>query len=298
MCACGILGDGERKSAEPIAARACSDPDEVHNVHHKLVYFLALSLGMTGQFKFLLTTLGRRMSHKQIVRICKNRWRTERMYQDLKGELGLDHFEGRSFPGWHHHVSVVLCCYAFVVAERFGAFPPSAAGTRANRAAWRIARLRRQGIAVRRGAPFGRITRARRMAVSALRCSSVKTSITICRNQRPPGSLVMRWLHRNRMGMGAIGSGGSSTQSPSCLTASLIRRGGNVASKFVLASSGATPNRFGIQALNVRCGPPPLRDLVHGTRHGVADVHFDVGAHSGHRDQTNRVIVIAQSGAS
>jgi SRSO17 transposase len=84
--------------------------------------------------KFLLTTLGRRMSRKQIVRICKERWRTERMYQDLKGELGLDHFEGRSFPGWHHHVSVVLCCYAFVVAERFCAFPPSAARARANRA--------------------------------------------------------------------------------------------------------------------------------------------------------------------
>jgi SRSO17 transposase len=47
------------------------------------------------------------------------------MYEDLKGELGLDHFEGRSFVGWHHHVSVVLCCYAFIVAERIGAFPPS-----------------------------------------------------------------------------------------------------------------------------------------------------------------------------
>jgi SRSO17 transposase len=77
--------------------------------------------------KFYLTTLPRRMSHKKIVEIIKERWRTERMYEDLKGELGLDHFEGRSFPGWHHHVSVVLCCYAFVVAERAGAFPPSAA---------------------------------------------------------------------------------------------------------------------------------------------------------------------------
>jgi SRSO17 transposase len=84
--------------------------------------------------KFLLTTLGRRMSKKQIVRLCKERWRTERMYEDLKGELGLDHFEGRSFPGWHHHVSVVLCCYAFVVAERSRSFPPSAARVRANRA--------------------------------------------------------------------------------------------------------------------------------------------------------------------
>ena len=80
--------------------------------------------------KFVLTTLPRRMSKKQIVRLLKDRWRTERMYEDLKGELGLDHFEGRSFPGWHHHVSVVLTCYAFVVAERVRAFPPSASRAR------------------------------------------------------------------------------------------------------------------------------------------------------------------------
>ncbi len=35
-------------------------------------------------------------------------------------------FEGRGFPGWHHHVSVALCCYAFIVAERVRCFPPSA----------------------------------------------------------------------------------------------------------------------------------------------------------------------------
>lgn len=86
-------------------------------------------LGDDEAMKFYLTTLPRRMSHKQIVRIIKERWRTERMYEDLKGELGLDHFEGRSFHGWHHHVSVVICCYAFVVAERARAIPPS---TRSN----------------------------------------------------------------------------------------------------------------------------------------------------------------------
>lgn len=76
--------------------------------------------------KFHLTTLPKRMSKKQIVLLLKERWRTERMYQDLKGELGLDHFEGRSFPGWHHHVSVVLTCAAFLVAEQARAFSPSA----------------------------------------------------------------------------------------------------------------------------------------------------------------------------
>lgn len=75
--------------------------------------------------KFVLTSLPRRMSKKPIVRIVKERWRTERAYEDLKGELGLDHFEGRTFPGWNHHVSVVLCCYAFIVGERSRHFPPS-----------------------------------------------------------------------------------------------------------------------------------------------------------------------------
>ena len=65
------------------------------------------------------------MSRKQIVGIFKERWRTERMYEDIKGELGLDHYEGRRFPGWHHHISVVLSCFAFIVAERVRRFPPS-----------------------------------------------------------------------------------------------------------------------------------------------------------------------------
>jgi SRSO17 transposase len=76
--------------------------------------------------KFILTTLPQRMTKKQIVRIVKERWRTERAYEELKGELGLDHFEGRSYPAWHHHVSVVLCCYAFIVSERVRHFSPSA----------------------------------------------------------------------------------------------------------------------------------------------------------------------------
>ena len=82
--------------------------------------------------KFFLTSLPRRMSKKAIVRLIKERWRTERVYEEMKGEFGLDHFEGRTFPGWHHHVSVVLCCFAFVVAERVQHFPPSAGRSRAD----------------------------------------------------------------------------------------------------------------------------------------------------------------------
>jgi SRSO17 transposase len=76
-----------------------------------------------------LCSLSERLTKKRLVRIVMQRWRTERAYQDLKDELGLDHYEGRRFPGWHHHVSVVLCCYAFVIAERVRHFPPSARGS-------------------------------------------------------------------------------------------------------------------------------------------------------------------------
>jgi len=71
-------------------------------------------------------------SNKQLVRLVMQRWRVERTYQDLKGELGLDHYEGRSYPGWHHHVSVVLASYAFIVAERSRHFPPEARETLAD----------------------------------------------------------------------------------------------------------------------------------------------------------------------
>jgi SRSO17 transposase len=86
-------------------------------------------VGQQVPTKFTLTSLPRRMGIKQLVRILRERWRTEQAYREMKGELGLDHFEGRLFRGWHHHVSVVLCCYAFVVAERARRFSPSAVGT-------------------------------------------------------------------------------------------------------------------------------------------------------------------------
>jgi SRSO17 transposase len=73
---------------------------------------------------FFISHWGQR-TKKQLVRLVMQRWRTERVYEDLKGELGFDHYEGRRYPGWHHHVSIALCCFAFIVAERVRRFPPS-----------------------------------------------------------------------------------------------------------------------------------------------------------------------------
>jgi len=82
--------------------------------------------GETEPANYFFASLNSRMTKKQLIRLAMQRWRTERVYEDLKGELGLDHYEGRRYPGWHHHVSVALCCYAFIVAERVRRFPPSA----------------------------------------------------------------------------------------------------------------------------------------------------------------------------
>jgi SRSO17 transposase len=82
--------------------------------------------GESEPANYFFCSIPERLTRKKLVRLVMQRWRTERAYQDLKGELGLDHYEGRRFPGWHHHVSVVLSCYAFVVAERARHFPPSA----------------------------------------------------------------------------------------------------------------------------------------------------------------------------
>jgi SRSO17 transposase len=82
--------------------------------------------GESEPSNYFLSSLPKIKSLKTFLRLVMQRWRIERTYQDLKGELGLDHYEGRSFTGWHHHVTVALCCYAFVAAERARRFSPSA----------------------------------------------------------------------------------------------------------------------------------------------------------------------------
>ena len=53
--------------------------------------------------------------------MAKLRWRIERDYQELKQELGLGHFEGRSWRGFHHHATLCVAAYAFLLAQRIAA---------------------------------------------------------------------------------------------------------------------------------------------------------------------------------
>lgn len=70
--------------------------------------------------KYWLSTLPRRISLVHLVRQAKARWRVEQDYQQMKEELGLDHYEGRCWRGWHHHVTLVTVAYGFLVRERLG----------------------------------------------------------------------------------------------------------------------------------------------------------------------------------
>jgi SRSO17 transposase len=77
-------------------------------------------------YKYFLLNLDETTPLSRLVRITKLRWRIEMDYQILKGEVGLDHYEGRSWPGWNHHVTLVSLAYAFLLLERLrGSFFPS-----------------------------------------------------------------------------------------------------------------------------------------------------------------------------
>ncbi|WP_406117644.1 IS701 family transposase [Streptomyces sp. NBC_00989] len=62
-----------------------------------------------------------------LVRLAKVRWRIEHDYRELKHGLGLDHFEGRSWPGWHHHVTLVTAAQAFLTERRLAPKAPEPA---------------------------------------------------------------------------------------------------------------------------------------------------------------------------
>ena len=74
--------------------------------------------------KYWLSSLPADMPLRDLVDLAKLRWRIERDYQELKQELGLGHYEGRGWRGFHHHASLTIAAYGFLISER-SAIPPS-----------------------------------------------------------------------------------------------------------------------------------------------------------------------------
>ena len=89
--------------------------------------------------KYWLSTLPRTTKLADLVAMTKQRWRIERDYQDLKQEIGLGHYEGRGWRGFHHHATLCIAAYGFLISER-ETIPPSGPGGRAKRKAFGLPR--------------------------------------------------------------------------------------------------------------------------------------------------------------
>ncbi|MBI4515502.1 MAG: transposase [Deltaproteobacteria bacterium] len=106
--------------------------------------------GEKEPIKYWLSTVSEKVSLDDLVRLVKLRWRIERDYQEMKDELGLDHYEGRCWRGFHHHGVLCIAAYAFLAAERARLSPPTP-------------------LAFPRAAPTGGTTRRQKAGVRARR---------------------------------------------------------------------------------------------------------------------------------
>jgi len=79
--------------------------------------------GESEPTKYWLSTLPQNITFADLVDTAKLRWRIERDYQELKQEVGLGHFEGRGWRGFHHHATLCIAAYGFLIAER-ATIPP------------------------------------------------------------------------------------------------------------------------------------------------------------------------------
>lgn len=99
--------------------------------HHRLAPEVWLlferDLGSTPRVKAYLVALPATASLRSLVRLAHHRWAIEQQYEELKDELGLDHFEGRSFVGWHRHVVLTAMAYTWLqdTRRRAGARVPT-----------------------------------------------------------------------------------------------------------------------------------------------------------------------------
>ncbi len=89
--------------------------------------FVEWPKGEAAPTKYWLSTLPEDTPLATLVDYAKLRWRIERDYEELKGELGLSHYEGRGWRGFHHHATLCIAAYGFLISER-DAIPPQPPG--------------------------------------------------------------------------------------------------------------------------------------------------------------------------
>jgi len=86
--------------------------------HEELWLLAEWPRGSAEPTKYWLANLPAETTLEELVPLAKHRWIVERDYLELKQELGLGHFEGRSWRGFHHHATLCIAAYGFLVAER------------------------------------------------------------------------------------------------------------------------------------------------------------------------------------
>jgi len=106
-------------TADCVAIRVTPAIDHRHPRLPPEIWLLAeREVGRRAKTRFYYVNLPATASLVHLARFAHQRWAIEQQYQELKTELGLDHFEGRTFPGWHHHVVLTALTYNFLQAER------------------------------------------------------------------------------------------------------------------------------------------------------------------------------------
>jgi SRSO17 transposase len=126
-------GTNERLSSRFARVRVRTSPIRRAKERAEETLLIEWPEGEEEPTKYWLSTLPESTSFRRLVDIAKMRWRIERDYQDLKQEIGLGHYEGRGWIGFHHHGTLCIAAYGFLVSERETIPPsgPSRAGCRA-----------------------------------------------------------------------------------------------------------------------------------------------------------------------
>ena len=115
--------------------------------------------GQAEPIKYWLSTLPEDIAFARLIDLTKLRWRIERDYQELKQEVGLGHFEGRGWRGFHHHATLCIAAYGFLISER-ETIPPSEPRSPARRKAPRLPQgYRPRGAAAQDRAPHSQLHR-------------------------------------------------------------------------------------------------------------------------------------------
>ena len=122
---------GERKLRSRFAAvrvRAAHRDYEKTEPHAEEWLLIEWPRGEAEPTKYWVSTLPPTTKLKALIKMAKQRWIIERDYEELKQELGLGHFEGRNWRGFHHHATLCIAAYGFLVAERTRFSPSARAG--------------------------------------------------------------------------------------------------------------------------------------------------------------------------